>query len=214
VVRLVRRPKVASVHGYRWTVPLGISVDVWYSVDEISGWLQPGECHTGIDAPSNPDVDQPIVGSRCIASPMGWDAEDVALLKKLWTAGRSAAQIARHLGYRRNAVCAKLIRLDLKRRHRQPTAKPTIRLEPKRRPALLPACSRPVAKIVSRKTVMLQPKEFTKRQLYAMLAICCARVAEPVACGRGNCRHGWILRTAIPSAMAVSVRNRECHELL
>jgi len=35
---------------------------------------------------------------------------------------------------------------------------------------LLAACSRPVAKIVSRKTVMLQPKEFNKRQLYAMLA--------------------------------------------
>jgi len=39
---------------------------------------------------------------------MGWDAEDVALLKKLWAAGRSAAQIARRLGYSRNAVCAKL----------------------------------------------------------------------------------------------------------
>jgi GcrA cell cycle regulator len=41
---------------------------------------------------------------------------------------------------------------------------------PKRRPALLAACSRRAAKIVSRKTAMLQPKEFTKRQLYAMLA--------------------------------------------
>jgi GcrA cell cycle regulator len=39
---------------------------------------------------------------------MSWDAEDVALLKKLWAAGRSAAQIARRLGYSRNAVCAKL----------------------------------------------------------------------------------------------------------
>lgn len=101
---------------------------------------------------------------------MGWDAEDVALLKKLWAAGRSAAQIARRLGYSRNAVSAKLTRLDLKRRHKPPTAKPKIRPVPKRRPALSAACSRPVAKIVSRKTVMLQPKEFTKRQLYAMLA--------------------------------------------
>jgi GcrA cell cycle regulator len=41
---------------------------------------------------------------------------------------------------------------------------------PKRRPALLAACSRPVAKIVSATTVMLQPEEFSKRQLYAMLA--------------------------------------------
>jgi GcrA cell cycle regulator len=100
---------------------------------------------------------------------MGWDAEDVALLKKLWAAGLSAAQIARRLGYSRNAVCAKLTRLDLKRGHKPPTAKPKIRPEPKRTPALLAACSRPVAKIVS-KTVTLQPKEFTKRQLYAMLA--------------------------------------------
>lgn len=40
VVRLVRRPKLAGVHGYRWAVRLGISVDVWCPADEISGWLQ------------------------------------------------------------------------------------------------------------------------------------------------------------------------------
>src|SRR5271165_3916628 len=99
---------------------------------------------------------------------MGWDTEDVALLKELWAAGRSAAQIARRLGYSRNAVCAKLTRLDLKRGHKPPTAKPKIRPVPKRRPAWLAASPRPV--IVSRKTVVLQPKDFTKRQLYAMLA--------------------------------------------
>src|ERR1700704_1479982 len=101
---------------------------------------------------------------------MSWDAEDVALLKKLWAVGQSAAQIARHLGYSRNAVCAKLTRLDLKRGYKPATAKPKIRPVPKRRPALLAACSCPVAKIVSRKTATLLPKEFTKRQLYAMLA--------------------------------------------
>jgi GcrA cell cycle regulator len=101
---------------------------------------------------------------------MSWDAKDVALPKTLWAVGQSAAQIARRLGCSRNAVCGRLTRLDLKRGHMPPTAKPKIRPVPKRRPALLAACSRPVAKIVSRKTVMLQPKEFTKRQLYAMLA--------------------------------------------
>ena len=101
---------------------------------------------------------------------MGWDAEDVALLKKLWAAGWSAAQIACRLGYSRNAVCAKLTRLDLKRGHRPPTAKPKIRPVPKRRPVLLAACARPVVKKVSRKTVGRQPKEFSKRQLYAMLS--------------------------------------------
>ncbi len=100
---------------------------------------------------------------------MSWDAEDIARLKKLWAVGQSAAQIARRLGYSRNAVCAKLTRLDLKRGRKPPTAKPKIRPAPKR-PALLAACSRPVAKMVSRKTEVRQPKEFTKRQLYAMLA--------------------------------------------
>src|SRR5437764_6443865 len=100
---------------------------------------------------------------------MSWDAEDVALLKKLWAVGQSAAQIARRLGCSRNAVCAKLTRLGLKRGHKPPTAKPRIRSVPKRRLAMA-ACVRSVAKIVSRKTVAKQRKEFTKRQLYAMLA--------------------------------------------
>ena len=101
---------------------------------------------------------------------MSWDAKDVALLKKLWAVGQSAAQIARRLGCSRNAVCAKLTRLGLKRDHRPPTAKPKIRSEPKRRPALLAACARPVATKVSRKIIGRQPKEFSKSQLYAMLA--------------------------------------------
>jgi GcrA cell cycle regulator len=111
-----------------------------------------------------------VVGSRRIVSPMNWDAEDVALLKRLWAVGQSAAQIARRLGYSRNAVCAKLIRLDLKRGHKPPTAKPKIRAMPQRRPVLSAACARPVAKMVSRKKVTRRPKELSKRQLYAILA--------------------------------------------
>jgi GcrA cell cycle regulator len=101
---------------------------------------------------------------------MSWDAENVALLKKLWASGHSAAQIATRLGHSRNAVCAKLLRMGLKRGHKPPTAKPRIVTVPKRKSALLAACVRPVAKVVSRKKVAWQPKEFTKRQLYAMLA--------------------------------------------
>jgi GcrA cell cycle regulator len=101
---------------------------------------------------------------------MSFDAKDMALLKKLWAAGQSAAQIARRLGCSRNSVCGKLTRLGLKRGHKPPTAKPKIWPVPKRRPALLAACAHPVAKKVSRKTVERQPKEFSKRQLYAMLA--------------------------------------------
>jgi hypothetical protein len=48
VVRLVRRPKLAGVHGYRWTVRLGISVDVWCPADEISGWLPPVSATPGL----------------------------------------------------------------------------------------------------------------------------------------------------------------------
>ena len=101
---------------------------------------------------------------------MSWDTKDVALLRKLWSVGQSAAQIARRLGYSRNSVCAKLTRLGLKRGHKPPTANPKILSVPKRRPVLLVACARSVDKVVSRKPAVTQPKEFTKRQLYAMLA--------------------------------------------
>jgi|SRR6266404_58151 len=101
---------------------------------------------------------------------MSWNAEDVALLKKLWAVGQSAAQIARRLGHSRNAICAKLTRLNLKRGHKPPTAKPKIRPVPKLRPASSAACARPVANMVSRKKVMRRPKEFSKHQLYAILA--------------------------------------------
>ena len=79
---------------------------------------------------------------------MDWDTEDVALLKKLWAIGQSAAQIAHRLWCSRNAACAKLTRLGLKRGHKPPTAKPKIRLVPKWKPALLAACARPVNRIV------------------------------------------------------------------
>ena len=101
---------------------------------------------------------------------MSWDEKDLALLKRLWAAGQSAAQIARRLGYSRNAVCGRLTRLGLKRGRKLPTAKPKIMPVSRRRPALLAACAHPEAKKVSRKTVARQPKKFNKRELYAMLA--------------------------------------------
>ena len=108
-----------------------------------------------------------------------WDAASVALLKKLWASGHSAAQIATRLGHSRNAVCAKLLRMGLKRGHKPPTAKPKIVSVPKRKPALLAACARPVDKVVSaRKRVATQPKEFTKSQLRAMLAEATANTAR------------------------------------
>jgi GcrA cell cycle regulator len=108
-----------------------------------------------------------------------WDAASVALLKNFWAKGHSAGQIAIRLGHSRNAVCAKLLRLGLKRGHKPPTAKPKIVSVPKRKPALLAACARPVHKVVStRKPVVRQPKELTKSQLNAMLAEAAANTAR------------------------------------
>ncbi|TYL99285.1 GcrA cell cycle regulator [Bradyrhizobium rifense] len=102
---------------------------------------------------------------------MGWDAKDVALLKRLWAAGQSAAQIARRLGCSRNAVCGMLTRLGPKRGHKPPTARPEIRPTAKLRPTSSAASTRLVAKKVSRSTVERpQPKEFSKQQFYAILA--------------------------------------------
>jgi GcrA cell cycle regulator len=108
-----------------------------------------------------------------------WDAAGVVLLKKLWASGHSAGQIASRLGLSRNAVCAKLLRLGLKRGHKPPTAKPRIVSVPKRKPALLAACAQPVHKVRStRKPVAKPPKEFTKSQLKAMLAEAIANTAR------------------------------------
>ena len=99
---------------------------------------------------------------------MNWVAEDLAILKKLWASGQSAAQIAGRLGYSRDAVCAKLTRLGLKRGRKPPTAKPRIVSVPKRSGALM-ACTRPAEKVVLlQKRIEREPK--SKRQLYAMLA--------------------------------------------
>jgi GcrA cell cycle regulator len=115
---------------------------------------------------------------------MSWDANDVALLKQLWAEGHSAGQIASRLGHSRNAVSAKLKRLGHKRGHKPPTASPKIVSVPTRRPKLAAACDRPVDRVVSKpkasktsksktyksKTVATPTREFTKRELFAMLA--------------------------------------------
>jgi GcrA cell cycle regulator len=108
---------------------------------------------------------------------MSWDAKDIALLRKLWASGHSAAQIASPLGHSRNAVCAKLLRMGLKRRHKHPTAKPKIVSTPKRTPALLAACARPVHKVMSTRKPVLT-KELTKSQLHAMLTEAAANTAR------------------------------------
>ena len=123
---------------------------------------------------------------------MEWNASDVALLKALWTKGRSAGQIATRLGHTgRNAVCGKLQRMGLKRGHKPPTAKPKIVSVPKHgpagapvtaAPASVPPPARPMPKPAPRRFgdtgPMLQPIEFTKDQLYAMLAEAAANTSR------------------------------------
>jgi len=106
---------------------------------------------------------------------MSWDAKDIALLKELWAAGHSAGQIASRLGLSRNAVSAKLKRLGHKRGHKPPTANPRIVAVRTRKPALAAACARPVERVVSKPKLKSKPattptREFTKGELYAMLA--------------------------------------------
>jgi GcrA cell cycle regulator len=138
-----------------------MSLSVWIR-NHVRGWALESRCLSRSDIVSNRTL-----GVRQYVM---WDAASVALLKKLWASGHSAGQIARRLGHSRNAVCAKLLRMGLKRGHKPPTAKPRIVSMPKRKPALLAACARPVHKVVSaRKPVVRPPKEFTKSQLNAML---------------------------------------------
>jgi GcrA cell cycle regulator len=108
-----------------------------------------------------------------------WDAGSVVLLRKLWASGHSAGQIGSRLKRSRNAVCAKLLRMGLKRGHKPPTAKPKIVSVPKRKLAPLAACAHPVHVVRStRKPVARQPREFTKSQLNAMLAEAIANTAR------------------------------------
>jgi GcrA cell cycle regulator len=102
------------------------------------------------------------------------DAKDVALLKKLWASGHSAGQIATRLGHSRNAVCAKLLRMGLKRGHKPPTSKPKTIARPS-----LAACTRLVEKVMSsRKPVTRQLKGLNKSQLNAMLTEAAANTAR------------------------------------
>jgi GcrA cell cycle regulator len=107
---------------------------------------------------------------------MEWNASDVALLRALWTKGRSAGQIATRLGHGRNAVCGKLQRMGLKRGHKPPTAKPKIVSVPKHRPAGAPVAASPAPVTLLARSMRkptragLAAGEFTKEQLYAMLA--------------------------------------------
>jgi GcrA cell cycle regulator len=111
-----------------------------------------------------------------------WSETTIELLKNLWTAGRSAGQIVGQIGTSRSAVCAKLMRLGLKRGRPQPTAKPRIVSVPRRATARVRAASdkyvvdrgfdeiEALQKVVSVRKAKGSPVEYSKTQLQAMLA--------------------------------------------
>ncbi len=83
---------------------------------------------------------------------MSWNDERVELLKKMWSEGQSASQIAKELGnVTRNAVIGKVHRLGLSNRVGAPPAKPAEKVEakpvpkPVEPPAPEPRVERPVA---------------------------------------------------------------------
>ena len=86
---------------------------------------------------------------------MSWTDERVELLKKMWSEGQSASQIAKELGgVTRNAVIGKVHRLGLSNRTAgtpapaakpEPKAKPAPKAEAKAKPAPRTEAARPVA---------------------------------------------------------------------
>ncbi len=94
-----------------------------------------------------------------------WNAENILLLRKLWSHGQSAGQIAERLDFSRSAVSAKLKRLGLKRGHKPPTCKPVIL-------AARSASSgiKRYLPVRRRRKRHVEREEYSQRQLYAMLS--------------------------------------------
>lgn len=94
-----------------------------------------------------------------------WNSENIELLKRLWSRGQSAGQIAERLDCSRSAVTAKLQRLGLRRAHKPPTSKPMI----------LPARSTKSSDAKRSRPMRRAHKpakraEYSQQELYEMLA--------------------------------------------
>jgi len=76
--------------------------------------------------------------------PMSWTDERVELLKKMWTEGQSASQIAKELGgVTRNAVIGKVHRLGLSNRAGDPAPAPSAAPAAAPKPVAEPVAARP-----------------------------------------------------------------------
>ncbi|MFZ4120801.1 MAG: GcrA family cell cycle regulator [Caulobacterales bacterium] len=133
---------------------------------------------------------------------MGWTDERVALLKKLWTEGLSASQIAKQLtGVTRNAVIGKVHRLGLAGRATpsRPAKRPVRAARP--RPAATGAPSAPrlrtfVPTLVDASLPALEPLVLEGGATASVLTLndrmCKWPIGDPTDegfafCGRGSC---------------------------
>jgi GcrA cell cycle regulator len=128
---------------------------------------------------------------------MGWTDERVALLRKLWTEGLSASQIAKQLGgVTRNAVIGKVHRLGLAGRATpsRPAKRPVRNARPRvigpMAPRLRPASSLPLVVIPD-----LEPIKFEDGKTATVLSLnesmCKFPIGDPTDvnfafCGRGS----------------------------
>ena len=97
-----------------------------------------------------------------------WTPSRIQRLEQLWSSGLSAGQIAKRLGCSRDAVAARLKRLNLRRSRKWPTAHPLIVAVPKRPDP--PHELNRVTAVVRRSTPPPPLSLPTKAELHAMLA--------------------------------------------
>src|SRR3569833_3432360 len=86
------------------------------------GFIPCGDC---VQVPKKAPGERGWIHSRGLGGhePMSWTDERVELLKKLWSDGLSASQIAAKLGgITRNAVIGKVLRLGLSDRAKSPSS--------------------------------------------------------------------------------------------
>ena len=95
-----------------------------------------------------------------------WNSETEELLKKLWSYGQSAGQIADKLGCSRSAVSGKLQRLGLTRARKPPTSKPVILSVRKRSTRPTEKVSQPVRRVWKK----ANRERSSQRELYEILA--------------------------------------------
>jgi GcrA cell cycle regulator len=137
---------------------------------------------------------------------MGWTEERVGELKKLWTEGHSASQIAKRLGnVTRNAVIGKVHRLGLSGRATpsRPVKRPTRLATPKAQPMVRPVAPRAAAAVAEPAAVVVaearspaarvEPQRLPNGDMVTVLTVkdsmCKWPIGDPADATFGFCGH-------------------------